>query len=71
MWGETYAVDYILKASSDGKSWRTILAVTKGKGGTEEHTVDSTMARYLRIEGKKGAKGISAYSVREIEVFGE
>ena len=71
MWGETYAMDYILKASSDGKSWRTILAVTKGEGGTEEHTVDSTMARYLRIEGKKGAKGISAYSVREIEVFGE
>lgn len=70
-WGETHAVEYTLKASADGREWKILLAVSNGTGGTEEHVVDPTKARFFRIEGKKGTKGISAYSIREIEVFGE
>lgn len=69
LWGETYAVDYVLEASSDGKSWKKIHEVTNGTGGTEEFDVPSTKASFLKIEGKRGTKGISAYSIREIEVF--
>jgi hypothetical protein len=68
-WGETFATDYVLEASPDGRSWIKLHEVTNGAGGTEEYEVPSTKASLLRIDGKKGTKGISAYSIREIEVF--
>lgn len=70
-WGETYAVQYQLKASADGKKWTTIRAVTNGSGGIDECEIPPITARYLRIDGKTGAKGISAYSIREIGVYEE
>jgi hypothetical protein len=71
LWGGTHAAEYTLRASTDGKAWKTLLSISNGTGGFEEHGVAPTMARFLRLEGKKGTKGISAYSIREIEVFGE
>lgn len=71
LWGVTHAVQYSLKASMDGRKWKTVLSISNGTGGVEEHLIDQTMTRFLRIEGKKGTKGISAYSIREIEVYGE
>jgi hypothetical protein len=70
-WGETYAVAYQLLGSNDGKKWKPLHEVTAGTGGTDEYDIAPTTVRYLRIDGKKGTKGISAYSIREIEVFGE
>jgi hypothetical protein len=70
-WGETYAVEYQLKLSSNGKSWRTIREVTDGAGGVDVVKHAGGKARYLRIDGKRGTKGISAYSIREVEVYEE
>ncbi|MGA3244318.1 MAG: discoidin domain-containing protein [Bacteroidota bacterium] len=70
-WGETYAVQYQLKSSTDGKKWSVLREVVNGTGGVDEFDVSPVKARYLRIDGKKGTKGISAYSIREIAVFGE
>ncbi len=70
-WGETYATDYVLEASSDGKSWKRLREVNNGAGGTEEYEFPLTKASFLKIDGKKGTKGISAYSIREIAVYGE
>jgi hypothetical protein len=70
-WGETHAVSYALKISNDGKDWHTLREVPNGTGATEELEFPPVKARFLRIVGKKGTKGISAYSIREIEVFGE
>jgi len=70
-WGETYAVQYQLKYSNDGKKWSTLREVTNGTGGIDAFDIPPVKARYLRIDGKKGTKGISAYSIREIEVEGE
>ena len=70
-WGETYAVEYKLQSSADGKKWTTIREVTTGTGGVDECDVTPVKTRYLRVDGKKGTKGISAYSIREIAVFGE
>jgi hypothetical protein len=70
-WGETYAVQYQLKSSIDGMTWSTVREVTNGSGGIDEFDIPSVKARYLLIDGKKGTKGISAYSIREISVFGE
>jgi len=69
-WGETYAVQYDLKASMDGKKWTSIREVKNGSGGIEEFDFAPVKACILRMEGKKGTKGISAYSIREFEVFG-
>ena len=69
LWGETYAAVYDLEVSADGIAWTTVHNVTKGTGGTDEYDVDPVSARFLRVNGKQGTKGISAYSIREIQVF--
>jgi hypothetical protein len=68
-WGETCASDYKLQSSADGKKWETLREVTNGKGGVEEIAVGHIKARYLKIDGNRGTKGISAYSIRELEVY--
>jgi hypothetical protein len=68
-WGEMYGTNYKLLSSADGKKWETLHEVTNGHGGVEEIAVGHTKARYLKIDGSRGTKGISAYSIREIEVY--
>jgi hypothetical protein len=71
LWGETYASNYKLLSSVDGKRWETLHEVTNGKGGVEEIAIGQVKARFLKIDGSLGSKGISAYSIREIEVYGQ
>jgi hypothetical protein len=68
-WGVTYATDYTVLVSADGKRWKPVLQIKEGKGGVEQLDVPRADARAVRIEGKRGSKGISAYSIREIEVY--
>lgn len=70
-WGESPAVEYTIKTSTDGKNWKTLRSISNGTGGNEVHVVEPTSVRLLRIDGSRGTKGISAYSIREIGVFGE
>lgn len=70
LWGENYATDYELQISDDGQMWKPLRVVSGGKGGVEEHILESPVsARFFRFFGKKGAKGGSAYAIREIEVY--
>ncbi|MHB1050967.1 MAG: discoidin domain-containing protein [Bacteroidota bacterium] len=71
-WGETRAVNYILEISDDGKEWTPLREITDGKGKSDEFTFAPVSARFLRMNGTLGTGGrwtISAYSIREIEVF--
>jgi hypothetical protein len=68
-WGETYASEYKVLTSVDGKKWKILHEVTNGHGGIEEIAPGQIKARFLKIDGRHGAKGISAYSIREIEVY--
>lgn len=68
-WGETHGVNYSVKVSNDGKNWKTIREVTNGEGNVEEFQISTVSARHLRIDGTRGTKGISAYSIQEIEVY--
>lgn len=68
-WGTTYATEYSVLLSADGKRWKPVFQVKEGKGGVEQIDVPLSTARAVRIEGKRGSKGISAYSIREIEVY--
>jgi hypothetical protein len=69
VWGATYAVDYTIDFSSDGATWTTVRTVKNGRGGTETIEIPRVTARQLRLSGQTGSKGISAYSIREIEVY--
>lgn len=69
LWGPTYAIDYALEVSANGTQWESVKSIRDGKGGTEEHELPAPKAKFLRINGLRGTKGISAYSVREIEVY--
>jgi hypothetical protein len=71
-WGETRGVNYSLDISDDGKQWRTIKKVVEGYGKTDEFNFTPVTARFLRMNGTLGTGGrwtISAYSIREIEVY--
>ena len=68
-WGETYATQFVLEASDEGTQWKSIKEVTDGKGGIVEYTFPKVTSTCLRMNGKRGSKGISAYSIREIEVI--
>ena len=70
-WGSTYGTIYNLEYSTDGNSWTVLREVSNGEGGTASLKFQPITARFVRINGKQGAKGISAYSIREIEVYGE
>ncbi len=67
-WGQTFATEYDVLISDDGQHWKTIGRVPEGKGGTEASRFPAVTARAIRIDGKKGTKGISAYSINEIQV---
>jgi hypothetical protein len=68
-WGETAGTSYKLAGSKDGQTWTVLYETNAGKGGTEEVRFASQEIRLLRLEGDHGSKGISAYAVRELEVY--
>jgi chondroitin AC lyase len=68
-WGETPGRQYRLEVSSDAVRWDTVQQVTEGKGGIEEFTWAPVNCRYIRLNGMRGTKGISAYAVTEMEVY--
>ncbi|MBI2620544.1 MAG: discoidin domain-containing protein [Ignavibacteriales bacterium] len=68
-WGQSRALDYVLEISPDGQRWRTIQEVKNGVGEMDEFNFRPIKTRFLRMNGGSGTKGISAYSIREIETF--
>ncbi len=72
IWGESPAREYTIEVSDDGAEWSVLHAVASGRGGTEEFEFDHVSARYLRMNATRGTGGrstISAYSIRELEVY--
>ena len=71
-WGESWARKYRLEVSDDGVEWRTLKDAPAGAGGVEDFRVPRLTTRHLRLFGLEGTGGrstISAYSIREIEVY--
>jgi hypothetical protein len=67
-WEAAYATAYEIQVSDDNESWKTIVNVTNGAGGIDEHTV-SASGRYVRILGTKRATPYGN-SLWELEVYG-
>jgi RHS repeat-associated protein len=68
-WGGCYGVDYKIKASLDGRTWKTLHQTASGDGGVDEATFASVRARYVRWEGTRRS-GSGGYDLRELEVYG-
>ncbi|MBK8424221.1 MAG: discoidin domain-containing protein [Elusimicrobia bacterium] len=68
-WGASHGVEYKLKASMDGRRWKTLYQTTAGDGGTDEVTFGSVRARYVRWEGTRRS-GSGGYELKELEVYG-
>ena len=70
--GKSYATEYTLAFSVDGKKWTTAAKVAGCEGGRQEHAVDSLDARYVRIRAVKpngpGQKG-NQMQIAELEVY--
>jgi hypothetical protein len=69
-WEVACAKEYQLQISDDARKWQTVHATVDGKGGTEEISLKSLTARYVRLYGIKRATQYG-YSIYEIEVYGE
>ncbi len=67
-WEASYAVDYTLQYSNDGKIWTDILTEDDCKGGVDQKYFDQVTAQYLRIQcGKRSSQyGTSFW---EFEVY--
>ena len=73
-WEAAFASAYDISVSDDDEHWTSLVKVTEGDGGVDEHTV-SARGRYVRMTGEKragikGKKRRYGYSLWELEVFG-
>jgi hypothetical protein len=68
VWPSAFAAAYKFQVSNNGTSWTTILNVTGGDGGIDDHNV-ATSGRYARLVMTKRATALG-YAVSEFKVFG-
>ena len=68
-WGESPGTVYEVQISTDGTQWKTVASVSNGTDDVAEFKFPQSQTRFLRVNGTRGTRGISAYSLREIEVY--
>lgn len=68
-WGESFATDYRLMVSPDGVTWIEVAREEDASGGISELQFPPREVRAVRMLGKRGSQGISAYSIREFAAF--
>lgn len=71
LWEASFATDYTIQASRDGRKWTTVVTVSGGDGETDAHELNLTTARYVRVNMTKRSDNKWGYSLYEVEVFGE
>ncbi len=68
-WDYGYATEYSIFSSADGITWKQLVSTDKGKGETEEFSLEPQKAKFIKIEMVKGKKAISTYNIEEIEIY--
>jgi F5/8 type C domain len=67
-WEAAYSSAYEIQVSDDDASWKTVVSVTKGDGGVDDHSVAAS-GRYVRIfSTRRGTE--FGHSLWELEVYG-
>jgi len=70
IWETAFGKEYKLQISNDAKAWTDVYATDKGKGQTEDITIEAKPARYVKLLGiKRGTE--FGYSLFEFKVFGK
>jgi beta-glucanase (GH16 family) len=67
-WEAAFATAYSIQVSGNSSTWTTVMSVTGGDGGIDDHNM-STSGRYVRINGTSRATQYG-YSLWELEVYG-
>jgi hypothetical protein len=68
-WEDGYAKAYTIQVSPNGTTWSTIVNVTNGDGGIDDHTGLAAQGRYVRMYGtERGSPW--GYSIWEFDVYG-
>jgi hypothetical protein len=68
LWENAHATAYQIQVSNDNASWKTVVEVTDGNGGEDDHPV-ATSGRYVRMNGIRRSTPWG-YSLWEFEVYG-
>lgn len=68
-WARGYGIEYKILVSADGKKWVTVFHENDGRGGIERIRFGPVKARFLKLDGAKGARAVSSYSIYEFEVY--
>lgn len=69
-WEASYAAQYKIEVSLDGKQYTTVHTQTNGKGSLENIYFDETLVQYVRMQGIKRVSDWG-YSIYEFEVYGK
>ncbi|MGW7680824.1 polysaccharide lyase family 8 super-sandwich domain-containing protein [Kribbella sp. NPDC054772] len=71
-WEASYAKQYTVQVSGDGRTWRDAFATSGAgsDGGTDVVKVDET-ARYVRVQSRQRSTSQYGISLWELEVFGD
>lgn len=68
-WAREYGIKYNIVCSQDGHKWFEVYKQENGKGKIEDIEFKPIRARFIKLNGTQGSKGVSSYSIYEIEVF--
>lgn len=68
-WEASFATEYSIEGSTDGKKWTTITTVSQGDGDVDTHELDGSSVRFLRVNMLKRFNDRWGYSLYDVEVF--
>ena len=68
-WETAFGSQYQIQVSNDAVTWNTVFTESAGNGATDDISLQSTDARYVRMNGVNRAT-VYGYSLWEFEVYG-
>lgn len=68
-WEAAYATSYEILLSEDNVNWTSAFSTKTNKGGTQDHSLSETAARYVKLLCRARSTGYGS-SLWEIEVYG-
>ena len=67
-WEASFAKDYSILGSQDGKVWKTLSKVADGDGQIDNHNFNSSQVRYVNINMTERANKKWGYSIYELKI---
>jgi hypothetical protein len=68
-WGNSYATSYTIQVSPDNIAWTPVFTTTSGDGGTDTIPLNSTPARYVKMDSTAWTGDPWSGWLSEIEIY--